>query len=131
MRKILTIIIILSSFVLSAQDTTYTKKEIIITTDIKIDSMVNARCKKKDYPMVPGWRIELDFSDNKEKLKETRMKFIKYHPEIETYIEYDSPIFHLRVGNFENIEDAEILMDEIRQHYRVVSLLETMVYQKK
>jgi len=65
MRKILTIIIILSSFVLSAQDTTYTKKEIIITTDIKIDSMVNARCKKKDYPMVPGWRIELQFSYNK------------------------------------------------------------------
>lgn len=122
------ILITLASY---GQDTTFYENGVEITMDKKIYSLIQAKCNKKYNTMVPGWRIQLDFSTNKENLEDARMRFIKYHPEIETYIIFDAPNWYLRVGNFEDRGDAELFAEEIRVHYRGVFTLPSKVFQKK
>lgn len=131
MKKILFTLSILITLASYGQDTTYTVDGVEITMDKKIYSMIQAKCGKKYYTMVPGWRIQLDFSTEKENLKDARMRFIKHHPDIETYIEYDKPNYLLRVGNFQDRDEAENLAEEIRVHYRGVFTLPSKVFQKK
>jgi hypothetical protein len=122
---------ILITLVSYGQDTTFYENGVEITMDKKIYSLIQAKCNKKYHTMVPGWRIQLDFSTNKENLEDARMRFIKYHPEIETYITFDAPNWYLRVGNFEDRGDAELFTEEIRVHYRGVFTLPSKVFQKK
>lgn len=107
--------------------------QVEIVMSKEIDSLIKLRCNKdsKKYYTIPGWRVQLDFSVNKLKLKEIREKFISYHPEIETSLTFDSPYWKVLVGNFENINDAEKLIKEIRIHYPNLFLVEAPVYKNK
>ena len=84
MKKILFTLFIFAMFTTYGQDTIFVLNGVQIKMDKKIYSLINLKCNKKEYRMVPGWRVQLDFSDNKTNLEEIRMRFIKYHPEIET-----------------------------------------------
>jgi hypothetical protein len=131
MKKILFTLFIFAMFTTYGQDTIFVLNGVQIKMDKKIYSLINLKCNKKEYRMVPGWRVQLDFSDNKTNLEEIRMRFIKYHPEIETYITYAAPNWYLRVGNFEERGDAELFVEEIRVHYRGVFTLPSKVFKKK
>jgi hypothetical protein len=107
----------------------YSQVEIIKSKEI--DSLINLRCNKiKDSKsMIPGWRVQLDFSVDKNKVEKTREKFITYHPEIETYLNFDAPYWKLEVGNFTDRNDAEKLIKNIRQHYQSIFLLKKPIFE--
>lgn len=131
MKKILFALSILITLASYGQDTTFYADGVQITMDKKIYSMIQAKCNKRSQSKVPGFRVVLAVSDKKENLKASRMRFIKYHPEIETYIEYDAPRYSLIVGNFEERAEAQKLIDKIIKQYSVVTLIETMVFSEK
>ncbi len=121
----------LMAFAAYGQDTTFYIDGVEITMDKKIYSLIQAKSMRKEYPMVPGWRVQLEFSESKEALAKTRMRFIKYHPDIETYITFDAPKWYLRVGNFQDRGDAELFAQDMQKHYNSVFVLQSKVYQKK
>jgi hypothetical protein len=131
MKKILSTIFMLMAFAAYGQDTTFYIDGVEITMDKKIYSLIQAKCGRQDKPMIPGWRVQLDFSDKKQDMVKIRDKFIKYHPEIESYLTFDSPYWYVRVGNFENRDEAERLIKEIWPHYKGLFSFKTMVFQKK
>ena len=83
--------------------------------------------------MMPGWRVQIDFSDDKDKLLKTRDKFIKYHPKVETYLTFDKPYWKLIVGNYPDRNDAEKLIKDILPYYNnnSVMLLKTAIFEPK
>ena len=109
----------------------FSQVEIVMSKEI--DSLIKLRCNKdvKRYYTIPGWRVQLDFSNDKSKLMKTREKFISYHPEIETYLTFDAPYWKLLVGNYENRNDAEKLISEIRKHYQGLILIKTSIFEQR
>ena len=129
--RLLTLFLLLA-FNIYSQDITIVNDGVTITMSRKIDSLIKLRCfKKLEYKMMPGWRVQLDFSNDKSKLLKTREKFITYHPEIETYLTFDSPYWKLVVGNYPDRNDAEKLIKDIRQHYQGIFLLKTAIFEPK
>ena len=111
MKKCLFISILSISFwSLGQQDTS--KMRIYI--DPKIDSMVKARCGA-EVPM--PWKAQLAFSVKKEDLEKLKMRFIRYHKDMESEILFDSPYWMLRAGRFETESEAQDFIDTVRKWY--------------
>lgn len=106
---------------------------VTIVMSKEIDSLIKLRSNKniRKNNMVIGWRVNLDFSDNRSYLETIRLKFIKYHPEIETYISFENPRYQLMVGNFKDKNEAEELISIIGMHYKAIFLVRTMVFEEK
>ena len=106
---------------------------VTIVMSKEIDSLIKLRSNRniRKTNMVLGWRVNLDFSDNRSYLETIRLKFIKYHPEIETYISFENPRYQLMVGNFKDKNEAEELISIIRMHYNAIFLVRTMVFEEK
>jgi hypothetical protein len=132
MRFLLTFILLLITTILYSQDVIIENDGVTITMDKKIDSLIKLRCiRKLEYNMMPGWRVQIDFSDDKDKLLKTREKFIKYHPKVETYLNFDKPYWKLIVGNYPDRNDAEKLIKDITPHYNSLILLKTLIFEPK
>jgi hypothetical protein len=132
MRFLLTFILLLLVNILYSQQVVIENDGVVITMDKKIDSLIKLRCfRKLEYNMMPGWRVQIDFSDDKQVLLKTREKFIKYHSKVETYLTFDKPYWKLIVGNYPDRNDAEKLINDIAPHYRSLILLKTMIFEPK
>jgi hypothetical protein len=132
MRFLLTFILLLITTILYSQDVIIENDGVTITMDRKIDSLIKLRCiRRLEYNMMPGWRVQIDFSDDKDKLLKTREKFIKYHPKVETYLTFDKPYWKLIVGNYPDRNEAEKLIKDITPHYNSLILLKTLIFEPK
>lgn len=132
MRLLLTFILLLITTILYSQDVIIENDGVTITMDRKIDSLIKLRCiRRLEYNMMPGWRVQIDFSDDKDKLLKTREKFIKYHPKVETYLTFDKPYWKLIVGNYPDRNEAEKLIKDITPHYNSLILLKTLIFEPK
>jgi hypothetical protein len=133
MRYLILFFLLLNGYVYS-QDIIIENNGLTITMDKKIDSLIKLRCVRKlEYNMMPGWRVQIDFSDDKDKFLKTRDKFIKYHPKVETYLTFDKPYWKLIVGNYPDRNDAEKLIKDILPYYNnnSVMLLKTAIFEPK
>jgi hypothetical protein len=91
-------------------------KGVVIIKDKKIDELIQNKSNVKRIT-VSGYRVQIFFSSNKSELNEIRLKFIKKYPRIETYITYDSPNYILRVGDFDDRNDAEKFQKELFREF--------------
>lgn len=91
-------------------------KGIVIIKDKKIDELIQNKSNAKKISTT-GYRVQIYFSTNKNELNDVRLKFIKSHPRIETYITYDAPNYLLRVGDFSEKNDAEKFKKEIFREF--------------
>jgi hypothetical protein len=78
----------------------------------KIDSLIKSKSNKSEV-----WRVQMDFSTDKNYLTPIKEKFVKYHPDMETKIYFDAPYWKLKVGSFDTREEAEDFIDSIRKYY--------------
>jgi len=132
MRFLLTFILLLITTILYSQDVIIENDGVTIKMDKKIDSLIKLRCiRRLEYNMMPGWRVQIDFSDDKDKLLKTREKFIKYHPKVETYLTFDKPYWKLIVGNYPDRNEAEKLIKDITPYYNSLILLKTLIFEPK
>ncbi len=107
MKNFLTLSIILLPFFLLCQEE---EEGLVIIQDEKIESLVKKRATSKATHKVvssEGFRLQLVYNTKKDDVNKERIKFIKKFPKIETYVQYDAPLFFLRVGDFKEKEDAE------------------------
>jgi hypothetical protein len=117
MKNILTLSLILLPFFLLCQEE---EDGLIIIQDEKIESLVKKRATSKPTHKVvssEGFRLQLIYSTKKDDVNKERIKFIKKFPKIETYVQYDAPLFFLRVGDFKEKEDAEKFSKDILKNY--------------
>jgi len=117
MKNILTLSLILLPFFILCQEE---EEGLVIIKDDKIESLVKKRATTKPTHKVvssEGFRLQLIYSTKKDDVNKERIKFIKKFPKIETYVQYDAPLFFLRVGDFKEKEDAEKFSKDILKNY--------------
>ncbi len=111
---------------LQSNDYQGSKGVVRITADPGINSLIgspwkNSLTKDSEYLKVPGYRVQT-FSGNDSRTsrdeayrKERLVK--EAFPDIKTYIEYRSPRWSLRVGDFRTKEEAMVFLQELKQAF--------------
>lgn len=51
---------------------------------------------------VPGYRLQIMYSNNREETNAAKAKFYQTFPNIRAYVNYEQPYYKLRVGDFKN-----------------------------
>jgi hypothetical protein len=78
-------------------------KNIETIKDPRIDVLVKKQGEvipPATVPQIIGFRIQLFFDTDKEKVDDARLLFIGKYPKIDTYVFYNAPNYFLKVGNF-------------------------------
>jgi hypothetical protein len=125
MKLIVAFVFLSFSNILFSQD----KKEnsgVVIIKDKKIDDLIKNKSNVRRVSTA-GYRVQLFFSTDKDKVNEIRMKFIKKYPKMETYITFDAPNYILRVGDFTEKNDAERFKKEIFREYPENFIIKTAI----
>ena len=126
---------------MQAQDTSEQKKTIItelqsgdsqssgtvrVIAEPGINSLIGTPWKSSpttssEYLKIPGFRVQTFSGNNPRTSKDEayrKERLIKdLLPDIKTYIEYRSPRWSLRVGDFRTREEAMVLMQELKQAF--------------
>ena len=85
-------------------------KDIEIIIDPRVDALIKKQGEiipPSTVPQITGYRIQLFFDTEKNKVDDARTKFISLFPKVETYIIYMAPNYLLKVGNFRTHLEAE------------------------
>lgn len=83
---------------------------VAVSMDPKIENLIKQEGQiipPATSPQLTGYRIQLFFDDNKGKVDEARSKFLSLHPKVDTYLNYNSPNYFLKVGDFRTQMEAE------------------------
>ena len=76
--------------------------------DVLADSRVqNLVTLEKSIDEISGYRLQICFDSDKKVIDEARDRFLKLHPLISTYVEFEAPHFNLKVGDFRTRLEAE------------------------
>ena len=102
-------------------------KNLNINQDPRIDKMLswhveNNKIKNK----IDGFRVEIFFSseiDAKEKALKKKSEFLAIYPDNIVHVEYISPNFRVRVGDFRTKNEALKLYKEIKNNYPVAFIV--------
>lgn len=65
-----------------------------------------------------GWRLQILFHADREKVKVARNNFVKKFPEIPAYLIYNAPYFKLVVGNYKTKSEANIAQQIIAKDFK-------------
>lgn len=102
--------------------------EITIDADPRIDSLMqkqhNLNISKHG---VDGYRVQIHFGQNREIAQKIRTQFSKDFSDLKTYLEYDSPYYKIRVGNFITRLEAYKLQKQISSKHRGAYIVPTAV----
>ena len=97
--------------------------EITIFKDVRIDSIQKELSEK---PTIMGWTVQILVSQQKEELKNTRIKFLKAFPDQQLFDEYKTPNTYLYAGRFYDKVSAYYFKNELTvlfENTRVVKKL--------
>ncbi len=119
-----TLLVIISTFIFSQN--TKDNNGVVIIKDKKIDELIKNKSNVRRVSTA-GYRLQIFFSTDKDKVNEIRMKFIKQYPKMETYITFDAPNYILRVGDFTEKNDAERFKKEIFREYPENFIIKTAI----
>ena len=117
MKNILTLSLLLLPLTLFCQEE---NTGLVIIQDEQINNLVKKRSSSNTtHKLVSseGFRLQLIYNTKKDDVNKERIKFIKKYPKVETYVQFDAPLYFLRVGDFKKKEDAEKFSKEIIKSY--------------
>ena len=105
-----------------------------ITKDNRIDRLVEFKgstIPPAFGPMVNGFRVQLYFDQDKEKVNDARTRFLARNRNIDTYVEYYAPNYNLLIGNFRTRLEAEKWRAELSGAFPEGIVKETRIYLPK
>jgi len=88
--------------------------DVIIYQDSKIDSLTSKIGKK---PFINGYTIQIEVSQQKSIIRDSRSLFIRNNPEISLDEEYDQPNTYLYAGRFYDKNSAYKFKHEIKANF--------------
>ena len=102
---------------------------VTVVQDTSIDRVLTLYQKfAKEQRAVSGFRVQLGASTNRKELMDMKTRFLQLYPDVGTYLEYQQPLFKLRVGNFITRNDANDFWNEIKEMFSASFIVPSKVY---
>ena len=92
-----------------------------VNKDPRIDSLIkkqiqiNEETTRDSRRNVPGYRIQVINSSDRNKVFSAKTKIYQKYPELKPYLIYLAPNYKLKVGNFKTPEEAQPYLDQLTQ----------------
>lgn len=67
--------------------------------------------------MLKGWRIQVLSTNNREQANKTMTDLLMKFPMHKAYLKYQVPFFKVRIGNFKDRADGEVLKKQLRSMF--------------
>lgn len=86
---------------------------VVVHKDARIDALVkkkasiNKTAKKAMPRTMRGYRLMVINTNSREEAIAAKTKLYNYYPDVKSYLQYQSPYFKLKAGNFQTREEAE------------------------
>ena len=96
---------------------------VVVNKDPRIDILVKKHIENNEIitrdlrRSAAGYRILVINTTNREQAVEAKTKIYQAFPELKSYLSFQSPKFHLKVGNFRDRAEAEAYLETIRQSF--------------
>lgn len=74
---------------------------------VKKQSSINTAVKKSNARSAKGYRLLVINTNNREEAIAAKTKIYTFFPELKAYLQYQSPYFKLKAGNFKTRDEAE------------------------
>ena len=122
-KTFLLLILSVSLASVKAQGTDNPLQHILVDKDSRIDSLLQ---KNRDMNEVvylntlknmQGYRLQVITTNDRNKAIEVKTRLLTDFPGEKNYLIYHAPYFKIQMGNFREREDAEQLMDRVKQVY--------------
>jgi hypothetical protein len=116
MYKILFVLLLFIARTGSAQTDT---GGLVVRKDPRIDSLVQKQIEVNDLTTrdarrsVPGFRIQVINSPDRNKVYAAKVKIYEQYPDLKPYLLYQAPNYKLKVGNFKTQEEADQAMQQL------------------
>ncbi len=110
MKFFLFILTVVFSLKLSAQFdsglvTVYKDPRLLLL--VKKQAQINEETTRNNRRSMPGFRIQVINTIDRGNAIEAKSKLYSLYPELKAYLQYTSPYYRLKVGNFKTRQDAE------------------------
>jgi hypothetical protein len=95
----------------------------LIYRDARVDSLIKKQIQINEITTrdsrrnVPGFRIEVASSNNRNEVFTIKTKIYQLYPELKPYLIYQPPNYKLKVGNFKTPEEADPYLQKLNQNF--------------
>lgn len=122
MNKAIIILCILLPGAVMAQATQVSPTDtgsVVVHKDPRIEQLIrkqieiNDETTKESRRNMPGFRIQVITSNDRNKVFAAKTKIYQQFPELKPYLLYQAPNYKLKVGNFKTQEEAEDYMKQL------------------
>jgi len=129
MKTIFTVILVsFGTFTMLAQTAETSIGRLNIISTYEIDRLVRKHIFINEKTVVKkGFRIQLKQSSQRDKVMETKAKFLNVFPEMKTYVTYNPPYFKLRTGDFESRFEAFPTYQTILRRFSNASIVPDLI----
>jgi hypothetical protein len=119
MKKLLPLLFLLFTITSFAQTSTSNIEvvtpapSVVVYKDARIDALIkkkasiNKTAKKAMSRTMRGYRLMVINTNSREEAIAAKTKLYTYYPDVKSYLQYQSPYFKLKAGNFQTREEAE------------------------
>ena len=103
-------------------------KKVHVDADIQLETLIQKDIRiKESINEVPGFRIQIFAGSNRQSAMKMKGGAMNRFPDIPNHLEYQSPNYVVRVGDFMDKEDAILLLKEMREVFRGAFIVPDMV----
>jgi hypothetical protein len=102
-------------------------KHLIINSDSRVDSIIRIHCEEnKRKNGVNGYRVQI-FQGTHEEALQIEARFLSGHEGIKTHVEFPSPYFTLRIGDFRTKSEACKLKQLVQNEYPASYIVDCII----
>ncbi len=96
-----------------------TDKNSYVFKDPRIDLLIEQQKYINTLALrnVSGYRVQVQSTINRSAANETRAKLMRLFPQYDTYLDYQSPYFRVRIGDFMQRDSARALQQELMPYF--------------
>ena len=116
-RALIFFLVLLFAATVNAQTGT---QSVTVNKDPRIDLLVKKQVESNEIltrdqrRSAAGYRILVINTPDRGKATEAKTKMYQAFPELKSYLSFQSPKFHLKVGNFRDRNEAEAYLESIK-----------------
>lgn len=135
MKYLITLVFILSGFILKAQNTVAPSESVAledantvhINVDKRIAEVVNKPVKKQISGKIRGYRVQIFSGVDRNKANQAKIEFMKANPGIRSYLEYYTPQFRVKVGDFRTKKEANQLFRKLSATFHACMIVPDVI----
>jgi SPOR domain len=96
---------------------------VTVHKDPRMDALVKKQIEVNEYTTrdarrnVPGFRLLILTSNDRNKVTDAKLKVYKNFPELKAYVVYQAPYYKLRVGNFKDQKEANDYLKKVELYF--------------